>query len=187
MNSLNIVALSLLNKHFVRIKIGIFSFKVYQPFIKDLARVFYKSNTLNEGIITINSNNIESMSRLIFRNVLLQRLFVWYVKRYSNFNEINIASKKIEIIIQGKDIFDFVKIDKVKSKKIIETVGNNSIAGIITTLMDSIHISYMEAFEKINYPTMLLMSVDKLRTLTGDEQKVVKTSGKEMMNRRRRK
>lgn len=183
----NIVAKSLLNKHFVKIRIGIFRLKVYQPFVKDLVRIFDRSTTLNNGILSMTDDCILTISKVLFKNHLLQRLLTWYIKRYSSFEELKIATEQIERVIQGKDLFEAVRIDKTKSDNVIETVGNNSIAGIITTLMDSVHVSYTEAFEKINYPLMLLMSVDKLRTLTGNERKIIETSGKEISNRRKRK
>lgn len=183
----NIVARSLLNKHFVVVRIGIFRLKVYQPLVKDLARIFDESVTINDGILSVSGSSLFTISKVLFRYRFLQYMFTWYMKRYSSFQELKTVSEQIERIMQGKDLFESVKIDKTKSKRTIETVGNNSIAGILTTLMDSIHVSYTEAFERINYPVMLLMSVDKLRTLTGDERKVIKTSGKELANRRKRK
>lgn len=38
--SADIVARSLLNKHHVAVKLGMFTFRMYQPFVKDLARAF---------------------------------------------------------------------------------------------------------------------------------------------------
>lgn len=43
--SANIVAASLLNRHYATIRIGRFNFRVYQPRIKDLARAFSKERT----------------------------------------------------------------------------------------------------------------------------------------------
>ena len=57
----------------------------------------------------------------------------------------------------------------------------------MATMMEHQNISYREAFEEINFPTMLLMMTDKVRSLVGDEQKIVKGSGKEMAARRGRK
>ena len=38
--SADIVARSLLNTHHVSVKLGVLKFRVYQPFVKDLARAF---------------------------------------------------------------------------------------------------------------------------------------------------
>ena len=77
-------------------------------------------------------------------------------------------------LVSAKDLFDSVKIDKTRRNTIAETVGNNTITGIMATMMDQLNISYKEAFQGINYPTMLLMMTDKVRTLVGDEKKIVK-------------
>lgn len=87
-------------------------------------------------------------------------------------------------IVTGKDLLQAVKVDKTQKKTISETVGNNTITGIMGSMMEHLNLTYQEAFYEINYPTMLLMMIDKSRTLMGDEQKIVKGSGKEMGARR---
>lgn len=74
---------------------------------------------------------ILTISKVLFKNHILQHLLTWYIKRYSSFEELKIATEQIERVIQGKDLFEGVRIDKTKSDNVIETVGNNSIAGII--------------------------------------------------------
>ena len=59
--------------------------------------------------------------------------------------------------------------------------------GQIATFMESLHVSYDEAFEKIPYRNLVLMSRDKLHVVFGKERKkVTKVSGREMAQRRRR-
>lgn len=184
--SANIVAASLLNRHYATIRIGRLNFRVYQPRIKDLARAFSKERT-DLSIDGRQQYSLEAVSKLLFRQRWKQRLFLWYANRYADYPQIREASETIAGIITGSDLLSAVKIDKTRKKAITETVGNNTIAGIMATMMEHLNISYRKAFEEINYPTMLLMMTDKVRSLVGDEQKIVKGSGKEMAARRGRK
>ena len=161
--SADIVARSLLNTHHVSVKLGVLKFRVYQPFVKDLARAFAG------GKIDVSISGR------------------WYAKRYATWYDISASTMKIAYIVSGKDLFDSVKIDKTRRKTVSETVGNNTITGIIATMMDQLNISYNEAFQGINYPTMLLMMTDKVRTLVGDEEKIVRGSGADMARRRNNK
>lgn len=127
---------------------------------------------------------METISKLLFRRSWCQKLFLWYAKRYATCEDISAATMKIADIVSGKDLFDSVKIDKTRRKTVSETVGNNTITGILATMMEQLNISYNEAFQGINYPTMLLMMTDKVRTLVGDEEKIVRGSGADMARRR---
>lgn len=114
-------------------------------------------------------------------------MFLWYARHYGDYQQIRIAAQKIADVTTGKDLLESVKIDKTRKKAIVETVGNNSIAGIMATMMEHLNISYQDAFERVNYPTMMLMMIDKVRSLVGDEKKIVKGSGREMAARRKQK
>ena len=183
--SADIVARSLLNTHHASVKLGVLTFRVYQPFVKDLARAFV-GGKIDVSISGRQKYSMETISRLLFRRSWCQKLFLWYAKRYATCEEISAATMKIADIVSGKDLFDSVKIDKTRRKTVSETVGNNTITGIIAT-MDQLNISYNEAFQGINYPTMLLMMTDKVRTLVGDEEKIVRGSGADMARRRNNK
>ena len=183
--SADIVARSLLNTHHVSVKLGVLKFRVYQPFVKDLARAF-AGGKIDVSISGRQKYSMETISKLLFRRSWCQKLFLWYAKRYATCEEISAATMKIADIVSGKDLFDSVKIDKTRRKTVSETVGNNTITGIIATMMDQLNI-YNEAFQGINYPTMLLMMTDKVRTLVGDEEKIVRGSGADMARRRNNK
>ena len=62
-------------------------------------------------------------------------------------------------------------------------IGNDTIFGQIATFIDGLHLTYKEVTEEIPYRVLLLMSKDKQRIVTG--AKVNKTTGKEMMARRK--
>ena len=181
--SADIVARSLLNTHHASVKLGVLKFRVYQPFVKDLARAF-AGGKIDVSISGRQKYSMETISKLLFRRSWCQKLFLCYAKRYATCEEISAATMKIADIVSGKDLFDSVKIDKTRRKTVSETVGNNTITGIIATMMDQLNISYNEAFQGINYPTMLLMMTDKVRTLVGDEEKIVQGSGADMARRR---
>lgn len=84
-------------------------------------------------------------------------------------------------MINGKELFDSVTIDKFRSKNgTAETIGANSIFGAMGSLMDSLHLTYKEAFEVIPYPCLLMMNADKLRVLGAGEDKMVEVTGKEL-------
>ena len=54
--------------------------------------------------------------------------------------------------------------------------------GQIATFMDTLHLTYKEAWEVIPYRNMVLMQKDKLHEATGDVIKEV--SGREMFEKR---
>ena len=184
--SAGIVAASLLNKHHVTVRIGRLSFRAYQPCIKDLARAF-ANERLNLSTDGRHQYSLETMSKLLFHRRWQQRMFLWYARHYGDYQQIRIAAQKIADVTTGKDLLESVKIDKTRKKAIVETVGNNSIAGIMATMMEHLNISYQDAFERVNYPTMMLMMIDKVRSRVGDEKKIVKGSGREMAARRKQK
>ena len=55
--------------------------------------------------------------------------------------------------------------------------------GQIASFIENLHLSYTEVFEIIPYQNLLMMQKDKLRACYGE--KVNKTSGSDMMSRRR--
>ena len=126
--SADIVARSLLNTHHASVKLGVLKFRVYQPFVKDLARAF-AGGKIDVSISGRQKYSMETISKLLFRRSWCQKLFLWYAKRYATCEEISAATMKIADIVSGKDLFDSVKIDKTRRKTVSETVGNNTITG----------------------------------------------------------
>lgn len=63
-------------------------------------------------------------------------------------------------------------------------IGNDTILGQIATFAENLHLSYNEIVNEIPYRLLCLMAKDKVRVCYGE--KVKRTSGKEMMNRRRK-
>lgn len=181
--SAHIVAQSLLNRHYIHIQLGWFRFRVYQPFIRNLAQTF-AIDAPGLHPIDISTSSLRQISQLLFHHSWTQKAFLWYIRKYATYPQIKEAATKIADVVTGKDLFDAVKLDKTKKKTVTETVGNNTIMGMISSIMEHLNITYQEACESINYPTMLLMMIDKCRSLTGGEEKIVKGSGKNMGARR---
>lgn len=128
--SANIVAASLLNRHYATIRIGRFNFRVYQPRIKDLAPG--RSRRTDRSVHRRPGSNTRwrRYRNCWFRQRWKQRLFLWYANRYADYPQIREAAETIAGIITGSDLLSAVKIDKTRKKAITETVGNNTIAGI---------------------------------------------------------
>lgn len=63
--SADIVARSLLNTHHVSVKLGVLKFRVYQPFVKDLARAF-AGGKIDVSISGRQKYSMETISKLLF-------------------------------------------------------------------------------------------------------------------------
>jgi len=64
-----------------------------------------------------------------------------------------------------------------------QVIGNDTMFGQIASIMENLHLSYTEVYEVIPYQNLLMMQKDKLRICYGE--KIKKTSGGDMMARRR--
>jgi hypothetical protein len=70
--------------------------------------------------------------------------------------------------------------------------GNRTIIGQITTFIEELHLTYRQVFEEIPYRQLLMMSADKLRRDTSNDEggegegEKEYISGKELMQRMRR-
>lgn len=62
-------------------------------------------------------------------------------------------------------------------------IGNSCLLGQIASFMETLHLSYDEVVYKIPYRNLILLQKDKLRTVYGE--RVTKTSGKDMVKRKR--
>lgn len=183
----DIVSSALLGKYYREVRLGKFRFKIYMPTLKRIASIVVNECGLNDGIKTIcldHTHSVDKLSIAIFDNHLLRFLFKWYVCRYVPSSHVKEAVEVLCSLMRGDDLFSSVKFEKTTVKEHYDTVGNNSILGVLATLMDSLHVSYTEAFEKIPYPVLLVMSADKIRTLSSNECKVVEMTGREMLNRK---
>lgn len=192
-----IVAESLLGTYHKKVTLGRMTFNLYQPTVKDLCNILNCSNVSItdevkrlELIATMPEHIEECACALSFavtiKKPFLQRAVNWYITRYATMKQITAAFQVLAGVINGKEFFEKVKFDKTRSESTAVTVGANTLYGAVISLMESLHLSYSEAFEKIPYPQMLIMSADRLRALSPSEKVITQSSGKEMAARRRR-
>lgn len=196
-NAEKIVADSLLRTYYKEVKLGNLTYRIYQPTIKDILNILSSSvMSINEGIkrmelIAQMPECIEECARTISYAVSINKPEVYrkmtyqYIKRYATMGQIVNAFVVLSGVINGKELFDSVKLDKVHSENgPAQTVGANSIFGAMGLLMENLHLSYKEAFEVIPYPCLLMMNADKLRVLGTNEHKVLSVSARELMLRK---
>ena len=194
----NIVASSLIGEYCKEIKLGRFTFKIYQPTIKDMCQIFGNSTaSINDNIkhfelISQMPEHIKDCARALsfavsIRKSNLFRILAYkYILNYATMEEILIAFRTLHIVVAGKDLFDSVNIEQVTSNDKSESIGANSIFGAICSLIENLHLSYKEAFEIIPYPCLLMMNADKLRILGANENRVTLVSGRDMMLNKRK-
>lgn len=193
----NIVASSIIGAYYKEVKLGRFTFKIYQPTVKDMCLIFGNNGTsVNENMkrfemIAQMPEHISECARSlsyavsIKKSELFRKLAYQYIMHYATLEQIEYAFYTLAYVTNGKELFDNVRMDQVKSESKAESVGGNSIFGAMCSLMENLHLSHKEAFEIIPYPVMLMMNADKIRALGVNEKKVVTMSGKELANRRR--
>lgn len=197
MNAAKIIASSIIGAYYKEVKLGNFTFKIYQPTIKGLC------NILNDEGISLNDNmkkleliaqmpeQIEKCARSLSYAIsikkpeMYRKMVYRYIMNFATMEQIAVAFYVLSVVINGKELFDSVKIDKFRSKNgTAETIGANSIFGAMGSLMDSLHLTYKEAFEVIPYPCLLMMNADKLRVLGDGEDKLVEVSTEEFFRMR---
>lgn len=202
-NAAKVVADSILGTYYKEVKLGKFTYRIYQPTIKDLLNILGGSQVrINESmkrmeLIAQMPEHIEECARAISYAVSINKPEAYrktayqYIIHYATMEQIVNAFAVLSGVINGKELFDSVKMDKVHSKNgPSQTVGANSIFGAMGMLMDNLHLSYKEVFETIPYPCLLMMNADKLRVLGPGDERLVEVDGKEffrMMAERRTK
>lgn len=194
-----IVAESLLGAYHKKVILGRMNFRIYQPTVKNLCNILGGSGiVINDEVkrfelIAAMPEHIEECARAlsfaisIKKSTLFQVLAYHYIRNYATMEQIVEAFNILTEVINGKEFFDNVKMDKVRSESTAVSIGANTIYGSVISLMESLHLSYHEVFEDIPYPVMLVMSADKLQVLSPSEKLVQNSTGKEMAERRRRK
>lgn len=196
-NAANVVASSIIGAYYKEVKLGKFTYKIYQPTVKEMCLIFGNNSTsINDNmkrfeLIAQMPERINECARALSYAVsirkpeLFRKATYQYIAHYATMEQIETAFYVLANVINGKELFDSVKLDQVKSESKAESIGGNSIFGAMCSLMENLHLSHKEAFEVIPYPVMLMMNADKLRSLGINEKKVNKISGKELAGRRK--
>ncbi|QUT92252.1 hypothetical protein [Bacteroides cellulosilyticus] len=192
-----IVAGSIIGAYYKEIQLGKITYKIYQPTIKEMCLIFGNNSTsINDNmrrfeLIAQMPEHVNECARAlsyavsIRKSELFRKATYQYILHYATMEQIESAFFALANVINGKELFESVKKERVRSEDKPESVGGNSILGTISTLIENLHLSYKEAFETIPYPVMLMMNADKVRVLGLNEKKEIKISGKELAQRRK--
>lgn len=195
-NAAKIVADSLLRTYYKEVKLGKFTFKIYQPTVKEMFLIFGENtDSINDNMKRYelisqmpehlnNCAHVLSFAVSIKKSDMFRVLAYKYILNYATMEQILIAFRILSEVVSGKELFDSVKLERVSSKDKVESIGANSIFGAMCSLMENLHLSHKEVFETIPYPCLLMMNADKLRVLGANESKVVSVSGRELAKRR---
>lgn len=196
-NAANVVASSIIGAYYKEVKLGKFTYKIYQPTVREMCLIFGNNSvSINDNmkrfeLIAQMPEHVNECARAlsyavsIRKSELFRKATYQYIVHYATMEQIETAFYILANVINGKELFDSVKLDHVKSESKTESIGGNSIFGAMCSLMENLHLSHKEAFEVIPYPVMLMMNADKLRPLGINEKKVSKISGKELARRRK--
>lgn len=193
-NAAKIVSETLLGEYHKVVTLGKKEFRIYQPTINEISRMFPGSglsvdeNTKRLEVISLMPEHLDEVCRTLAvaittKNPITERLTFEYIRRFVTMDQIQEAILVLGSVIRGDEIFEHCDLDKSTGKDTAKILGNNNLAGQVATFMEQLHLSYKEVTNELSYPLLLLMSVDKMRVSYDDEEKPeVKTlSGKELM------
>lgn len=192
-----LVSRFLTGDYYKEVKLGCMSFRIYPPTIKELLEIFpdwklsVQDITTKAELISKMPEHLEELAGIIVRTcikgqrtrskrILLQK----YIMRYASFDEISNAILQLSILIRGDELFNECRLDKTVKEKVTIILGNNNMMGQVASFMENLHLSYYEVLNEIPYPVLLMMSSDKMRSLSPDEKIVRKISGQDFMERR---
>jgi hypothetical protein len=191
----NIVSLTLLGEYHKVITLGKREFKIYQPTISEISRMFNGAGlSVNEGmkqleVIAGMPDHLDEVCRTLaiattIKRPVAERMTFEYIQRFATMEQIQEAIIILGSVIRGDEIFEYCNLDKSTGKDTAKILGNNSLIGQVATFMEQLHVSYKEATSELSFPLLLLMSIDKMRVDYGNgeaEPEVKKLSGKELM------
>lgn len=192
-----IVSSSLLGTYYKEVQLGRFTFKIYQPTVKEMCLIFGENTaSINDNmkryeLISQMPEHLNNCARALSFAVSIKKsdmfrvLAYKYILNYATMEQILIAFRTLSEVVSGKELFDSVKMDKSRSKNgTAQTVGANSMFGAMGSLMDNLHLTHKEVFEVIPYPCLLMMNADKLRVLGAGEDKMEEVTAEEFLRRR---
>lgn len=191
----NIVSLTLLGEYHKIITLGKREFKIYQPTISEISRMFNGfSLSVYEGmkrleVIAGMPEHLDEVCRTLaiattIKKPIAEGLTFEYIQRFATIDQIQEAIVVLGSVVHGDEIFEYCNLDKSTGKDTAKILGNNNLVGQVATFMEQLHVSYKEATAELSFPLLLLMSVDKMRIDYGNGESTpeVKTiSGKELM------
>lgn len=189
-----IVSETLLGEYHKVVTLGKRKFRIYQPTINEISRMFPGSglsvseNTKRLEVISSMPEHIDEVCRTLavaitIKKPIAEGLTFEYIRRFATMDQIQEAILVLGSVIRGDEIFELCELDKSTGKDTAKIFGNNNLAGQVATFVEQLHLSYKEVTNELSYPLLLLMSVDKMRVSYDDEtEPEVKTlSGKELL------
>lgn len=195
----NIVSLTLLGEYYKVVTLGKREFKIYQPTMNDISRMFDGAGlSVNEGmkrleVIAGMPEHLNEVCRTLaiastIKHPVAEGLTFEYIRRFATMEQIQEAIITLGSVIRGDEIFEHCHLDKSTGKDTAKILGNNNLVGQVATFVEQLHVSYKEATSELSFPLLLLMSVDKMRIDHGNgeaEPEVKTISGKELMKMKR--
>ena len=185
---------TLLGEYHKVVTLGKREFRIYQPTINEISRMFPGSglsvseNTKRLEVISSMPEHIDEVCRTLavaitIKKPIAEGLTFEYIRRFATMDQIQEAILVLGSVIRGDEIFELCELDKSTGKDTAKIFGNNNLAGQVATFVEQLHLSYKEVTNELSYPLLLLMSVDKMRVSYDDEtEPEVKTlSGKELL------
>lgn len=193
----DLVSRFLTGDYYKEVVLGHMTLKMYPPTIKELINIFprwelsvQETTTRAEIMSKMPENSWQSAGivsracirgqRTGFKRAALQQ----YIMHYASHEEITNAVMQLSIVIRGDELFKECQLDKTVREKASIILGNNNMMGQVASFIENLHLSYNEVLNEIPYPVLLMMSSDKLRTLSPDEKIIRRMSGQEFMKRR---
>ena len=189
-----IVSETLLGEYHKVVTLGKREFRIYQPTINEISRMFPGSglsvseNTKRLEVISSMPEHIDEVCRTLavaitIKKPIAEGLTFEYIRRFATMDQIQEAILVLGSVIRGDEIFELCELDKSTGKDTAKIFGNNNLAGQVATFVEQLHLSYKEVTNELSYPLLLLMSVDKMRVSYDDEtEPEVKTlSGIELL------
>ena len=189
-----IVSETLLGEYHKVVTLGKREFRIYQPTINEISRMFPGSglsvseNTKRLEVISSMPEHIDEVCRTLavaitIKKPIAEGLTFEYIRRFATMDQIQEAILVLGSVIRGDERFELCELDKSTGKDTAKIFGNNNLAGQVATFVEQLHLSYKEVTNELSYPLLLLMSVDKMRVSYDDEtEPEVKTlSGKELL------
>lgn len=195
----NIVSLTLLGEYNKVVTLGEREFKIYQPTINEISRMFSGAGlSVNEGmerleVIAGIPEHLDDVCHTLavavtMKKPLAEGLAFQYIQRFATLEQIQEAIITLGSVVRGDEIFEYCELDKSTGKDTAKILGNNNLAGQVASFIEQLHLSYKEVTSELSFPLLLLMSVDKMRVDYGQgetEPEMKKLSGKEMLKQKK--
>ena len=115
-NAANVVASSIIGAYYKEVKLGRFTYKIYQPTVKDMCLIFGNNGNMKRfELIAQMPERINECARALSYAVsirkpeLFRKLAYQYIMHYASLEQIEAAFYVLANVINGKELFDSVR------------------------------------------------------------------------------